>query len=149
MLINTKPTKTLPKKAPPNPENTMEPTQECMLWTMRELGFSEKQIEENREYHGRLYLTPGAAFGIRGFGTGIAIDPLAGDLVYAKLSEEERQQKVFEELCEAKAAKLTDWEDRTIKAAKEVVAELAALGIKRQIMQTRDEIVRRMEDLPF
>jgi hypothetical protein len=62
----------------------VEPEQEYFLQAMRDLGFTEQQIEENRQYHGKLFLTPAVVIGmIRGFGTGIKVNTVKGDLVKA------------------------------------------------------------------
>lgn len=55
----------------------------------------------------------------------------------------EQQELLFWEKCAERAAKLDDPDGpAAILAAKEVVAELAALGIKRPLYQARDEIAR-------
>ncbi|MBR0936988.1 hypothetical protein [Bradyrhizobium jicamae] len=59
----------------------IEPTQEYFRDVMRDLGFTEEQIEENRQHNGRLFLTPAVVFGmLRGFQAGSVIDTVTGDL---------------------------------------------------------------------
>jgi hypothetical protein len=60
-----------------------EPTQEYFLQAMRNLGFTEDQIEANRKHNGgRYFLTPAVVFGmIRGFEVGTKVRIKTGELI--------------------------------------------------------------------
>jgi hypothetical protein len=58
-----------------------EPTQEYFLHFMRDIGFTEADIEANRNHNGRLFLTPGVVLGmIRGSTAGKYVDVKTGGL---------------------------------------------------------------------
>ena len=77
-------TKTLGTRNPPlpDPDGTIEPTQEYFLRFMREQGFTDEQIKANREYNGRLYLEPGVVIGsVRGLPEGAKVNTRTGELI--------------------------------------------------------------------
>ena len=58
-----------------------EPTQKHFLQVMREVGFTDEQIEANRKHHGKLFLTPAVVLGwYRGFEVGTTINVITGDV---------------------------------------------------------------------
>jgi hypothetical protein len=58
-----------------------EPTQAHFLQVMREVGFTDEQIEENRRHHGKLFLTPAVVLGwYRGYPAGTTINTVTGDV---------------------------------------------------------------------
>jgi hypothetical protein len=75
------------------------------------------------------------------------------DITPKSLTDDERryweQQELFEQKCAERAAELIDEPPDSaaaIRAAQEVVADLAAVGIRKRLYQARDEIDRILSD---
>jgi hypothetical protein len=65
-----------------DPTVTSEEVQTFLIRLLREIGFTEKQIEENRSYNGCLFLTSDAMIGaMGGFELGTQLNTETGELI--------------------------------------------------------------------
>jgi hypothetical protein len=102
-----------------DPTVNAEELQAYLLQAMRNIGFTEQQIEENRKHNGCLYLTgPAYLAAIRGrLEPGAQIHTVTGELRLSKAAQLEQLMDMFDEVIDEAEARFEDLDDPVQRSA--------------------------------